>query len=179
MLPQASDKLASRHLTDGLALRPITRDDAPAILELVADAMSPTEGECAARTLEQHFASRERGIDDGRELFVLANGDSLIGITGLHRYLWGPTDHVWLSWFAVARPMQRRGIGTRMLAETEALAKSRGYSKLMVETYSTPGFAAARAFYHSRGFEQVGAIRSYLPGGGDMIVFSKQLFPHV
>lgn len=174
MVQLTDDKLASRQLT-GLTLWPITREDTSAIVELVADAMSPAEGECAARTLEQHFASHERGIDDGRELFVMMNGDLLVGITGLHRYLWGPPDCVWLSWFAVACAMQRRGIGTYMLEQTEALAKSRGYCKMMVETYSTPGFAAARVFYQSRGFEQVGAIRSYLPGGGDMIVFAKHI----
>ena len=54
-------------------------------------------------------------------------------------------------------------------------AKQHGYMKFFIETYSTPEFARARAFYEAQGFAQIGEIQSYLPNGGDMVVFYKDL----
>jgi predicted GNAT superfamily acetyltransferase len=51
------------------------------------------------------------------------------------------------------------------MAATLDLARERGYSQLFIETYSSPTFERARAFYAARGFEQVGAIRGYMPDG--------------
>ena len=47
--------------------------------------------------------------------------------------------------------------------------------KFFIETYSTPEFARARAFYEAQGFTQIGEIQSYLPNGGDMVIFYKDL----
>ena len=40
-------------------------------------------------------------------------------------------------------------------------------------------FADARAFYRAHGFQAAGNVRNYLPCGGDMVVFLKDLTSHV
>jgi putative acetyltransferase len=45
-----------------------------------------------------------------------------------------------------------RGVGRAMLDHLLAVARSRGYRRLWLETGTTPGFAAARALYERAGF---------------------------
>jgi len=158
-------------------LRPFLEADANAAADLIARAMNADEGAYAEKTFREYFASRANAIDDGRELFVLADGDKIIGITGLHHYVWGPPTNVWLSWFAVEPDVHGRGLGTRLMAATLELARERGFTQLFIETYSSPTFEKARAFYAARGFEQVGGIRGYMPDGSEMVVFRRAVSP--
>lgn len=98
-----------------------------------------------------------------------------MGLVGLHHYVWGPPENVWLAWFAVHPDAQGRGVGSRLLSAIEAIAVSRGYGKLLVETYDHPDFERARAFYGRMGFRKVGTIEDYLPDGSAMIVYGKAL----
>lgn len=156
-----------------LSLRAFDPADATAAAALIGRAMNEDERVYAEQTFREFFAAREHGIDDGRELFVLCDGERILGMTGLHRYLWGPPQNVWLSWFAVEPDAHGQGLGSRLMAATLELARERGYSQLFIETYSSPTFAKARAFYTSRGFEQVGAIRGYMPDGAEMVVYRR------
>lgn len=45
-----------------------------------------------------------------------------------------------------------RGVGRAMLNHLLAVARSRGYQRVSLETGTTPGFAAARAMYETSGF---------------------------
>lgn len=134
--------------------------------------MNAEERIYAERTFSEYCASRAHGICDGRELFVLLAGTRVVGITGLHHYLWGPPGNVWLSWFAVDPDLQGQGLGSKLIAATINLARQRGFEQLFIETYSSPTFEKARAFYASRGFKQVGKICCYMPDGADMVVFT-------
>lgn len=156
-------------------LRPFLQADAGAAADLVARAMNAEEGAYAEKTFREYFASRANAIDDGRELFVLADGDKIIGITGLHHYVWGPPTNVWLSWFAVDPEVHGRGLGSMLMAATLDLARTRGFTQLFIETYSSPTFEKARAFYAARGFERVGAIHGYMPDGAEMVVYGRVL----
>ena len=142
---------------------------------LVARAMNPDEGQYARKTFEHHFACRHHGIDDGRTLFVLTRGSEVLGIVGLHSQPWGPPENVWLSWFAVDPLLQGRGLGSAMLDAVTREARHRHFMKFYIETYSTQEFARARAFYRARGFRPVGQVESYLPDGGNMVVYYKPL----
>jgi hypothetical protein len=104
--PAASGRAPISHANESREpiLRPFLEADAKAAADLIARAMNAEEGTYAEKTFREYFASRANAIDDGRELFVLADGDKIIGITGLHNYVWGPPMNVWLSWFAVRIP---------------------------------------------------------------------------
>lgn len=143
--------------------------------DLIGAAMNPDEGAWARRTIKRHFALRVQGLEDGRHYFALLVDGALAGITGLHHYEWGPEENVWLGWFALNPHLQGRGLGLRLMTETERAARSLGYRKLFVETYATPTFARAIRFYTRSGFRQAGMIEKYLPDGSAMVVFLKEL----
>lgn len=57
----------------------------------------------------------------------------------------------------------RRGAAAQILDTIIATAKSRGYSRLSLETGSGPDFEAALAFYRRRGFTNGEAFADYVP----------------
>jgi GNAT superfamily N-acetyltransferase len=157
------------------ALRRMVDSDVPVCVDLISRSMNAEEGAMAAETFRFHFACRHAGLDDGRQYQVLPRGDQIVAITGLHHYHWGPPENVWLAWFAIDPAWQGTGLGQSLIGMMENLALASGFRKLLIETYSTPTFARARGFYRKMGYAEMGMIRRYLPCGGDMIVFAKNL----
>jgi ribosomal protein S18 acetylase RimI-like enzyme len=153
-------------------LGPELADEAAA---LIGEAMNPDEGAWARVTIGRHFEMKDNGLVDGRIYFALLVDGALAGLTGLHHYEWGPDENVWLGWFALSPKLQGRGLGVRLMAETEQAAKARGYRKLFIETYDTPTFSQAIRFYAKAGFRKAGVIENYLPDGSSMMVFLKEL----
>ena len=160
---------------DALTLSTLEKDDFQAAVQLVSLAMNAEEGRWAEKTLSRHFQCRQQGIADGRNYFVLKDRDAVIGLGGLHHYVWGPPRIVWLAWFAIHPEAQGLGLGTRLLGSIEAECVNRRYSKLLVETYDHPDFDKARSFYERMGFRIVGTIKDYLPDGSAMIVYGKSI----
>ena len=161
--------------TPAISIESMTVEDVDESVDLINRAMNPSEGQWAQRTMDYHFTCQRQGIDDGRTYYVWRLNDRIAGLVGLHHYLWGPDSNVWLSWFAVDPSVQRQGYGRRLLAVIEDNARKQGYRQFLVETYNSSDFDAARAFYRTQGFEQVGHIKGYLPDGSDMIVYGKNL----
>ncbi len=159
----------------GLALQPMRESHIGQAVSLISRTMNAEEGGYAAQTLHLHFSSRNHGVDDGRTLYVLMDGSQIIGLVGLHHYAWGPPENVWLSWFALDPLFQGQAIAQPMLEAAIAHARKHNFMKFFIETYSTPDFARARAFYRSQGFEEVGVIPEWLPRGGSMVVLYKDL----
>jgi ribosomal protein S18 acetylase RimI-like enzyme len=157
-------------------LVPMASADVEAAVELIRIAMNQHEADWARRTLRFHFSSAAHALDDGRSYFLSRQGDRLIGMVGLHSYIWGPTRNVWLAWFAVHPDHHGRGLGTRLLAEVEKMAVEMGYEKFFVETYDSDDFEKARAFYQARGFSEAGRVRDYLPDGSAAIIYQKRLY---
>lgn len=151
--------------------------DIPAVVSLIVSAMSPTKGQLAHATIKKHFELRRLGADDGRRYLALASPSGVIGITGLHHYEWGPPKNVWLGWFAILPEMQRQGFGTMLLTQMQEHARTLGFEKLLIETYSSPEFSDARLFYEKKGFHQVGGIAGYVSENVDLVVFAKLLTP--
>jgi ribosomal protein S18 acetylase RimI-like enzyme len=157
------------------AVRELRPEMAAAAAALIGEAMNPDEGAWALVTIRRHFEMRAKGLADGRSYFALLVEGTLAGISGLHHYEWGPDENVWLGWFAVSPKLQSRGLGIRLLAETERAARALGYRKLFIETYATPTFMRAVSFYARAGFRKAGKIENYLPDGSAMLVFLKEL----
>ncbi|MBI5934736.1 MAG: GNAT family N-acetyltransferase [Chloroflexi bacterium] len=153
----------------------MVESDIDSVVNLIARAMNLDEGNQARDTFAFHFSCKRYGIDDGRTYYVLPGPAALKGIAGLHHYHWGPQENVWLAWFALDPSLHGQGLGKFLLEAVATKARGLGFTKFFIETYSTPAFARARAFYQAQGFTQAGSIHSYLPDGGNMVVFSKDL----
>ncbi|MBI9020695.1 MAG: GNAT family N-acetyltransferase, partial [Verrucomicrobia bacterium] len=109
----------------------------------VGRTMDPDEGDFARKTMRFHFQCRKQALDDGRDYYVWHTNGKIAGLVGLHHYIWGPEENVWLGWFALDRAYRRKGAGRRLISEISAIAVKKGYSKLYVETYSSATFADA------------------------------------
>lgn len=57
--------------------------------------------------------------------------------------------------------LRRRGAGRALLAHIVAVARSRGYERLSLETGSMDGFEPARRLYEAFGFEYCGPFADY------------------
>jgi GNAT superfamily N-acetyltransferase len=149
--------------------------DTQAAVKLISTAMNSDESRWAKETFEFYFACKQFGLENGRDYYVYKDGNEIIGLVGLHHYMWGPKENVWLSWFAVSPSCQGKGIGTAMVKAVEQKAREKGFKKFFIETYDGPTFEKARRFYQSIGFEESGSINDYLPGNESMKVFRKNL----
>ncbi|MBN2183657.1 MAG: GNAT family N-acetyltransferase [Sedimentisphaerales bacterium] len=154
-----------------ITIEPMVEGDIEESVKLINAAMNEDEADWARETFELYFKSRKQGIDSGREYYLWRDDGKIYGLVGLHRYVWGPGENVWLSWFAVHPERQKEGVGGLLLDSIKEKAVQKGYRKLFVETYSGDTFEKARSFYKGKGFSEVGRIENYLPDGSSMIVF--------
>ncbi len=99
-------------------------------IELVSVAMNEDEAEWARETMRFYFACEKQGLDSGRQYYVWRYEGEIHGLIGLHRYLWGPRDTVWLSWFAVHPMHHGKDIGSAMMDAIEKIAMQAGYKKI-------------------------------------------------
>jgi len=175
---QLPPRIDSSDQSVGPDVRPMQARDSESVVRLIGRAMNRAEAGQARKTFEFHFTCKRHALDDGRRYYVLEEGGRMRGVVGLHQYLWGPPENVWLAWFAIDPDQHRRGLGRQMLDFVIRHAQHLGYMKIFIETYSTPEFTKARAFYQAMGFFQAGCVEGYLPDGGDMVVYCKDLTPH-
>lgn len=158
-----------------IVLKEMQEEEAAEVVDIISKAMNKNEGRCAKDTIRFHFFAKKNNIDDGRGYFVSKLGKKIIGVVGLHHYIWGPKEITWLGWFAVEPKCQGRGIGTYMMKKICKIAKEKGYKKLLIETYSADDFKKARGFYEKVGFKGIGRIKDYLGKNKDMLVYGRNL----
>ncbi len=162
-------------LSSDIRIREMRYTDSEEVIEIIGLAMNKEEARWAKETIDFHYFCEQNNQDDGRNYLLATLNNQPIGITGLHRYIWGPEDITWLGWFAVRPEYQRMGIGKKMMEETCEIARSRGFRKIFIETYSNDDFEKGREFYEKFGFVQTGSIDGYLKPDTDMVVYSRDL----
>jgi len=101
-------------------------------------------------------------------------GGNLLGFA-----IFGPTPctlGTWdLYWIAVGPRAQGKGVGTALLKEVERRLSQSDARQLLIETSSRPQYDSTRAFYRSRGFEEVARIPDFYENGDDNVVYAKKL----
>jgi putative acetyltransferase len=85
-------------------------------------------------------------------------GDAVVGIGALKRL---SADHGEVKSMHTAEAARGRGVGSAMVRHIVAVARSRGMSRLSLETGSWPYFAPARALYARHGFVECGPFGEY------------------
>jgi N-acetylglutamate synthase-like GNAT family acetyltransferase len=83
-------------------------------------------------------------------------------------------DHLFIENLAVAEVAQGRGLGGRLLAHAEDVARGASFSEVRLSTNAA--FLTNLIFYEKRGFEVV--ERKTLSDGGTMVMFRKVLPGH-
>ncbi|MBU3914456.1 GNAT family N-acetyltransferase [bacterium] len=75
-----------------------------------------------------------------------------------------------LYWIVVHPDFQERGLGSRLLNETERRVKAAGGSRVYVDTSQRMQFASTRAFYEIRGYRLETVLKDfYAPGDGKVL----------
>ena len=108
---------------------------------------------------------------DGVRLFALRDGDELIGCGAIARI---DEYHGELKSMHVRAARRGQGLAGRLLTALEADARTRGVTRLSLETGDNDEFAAAHALYERHGYEPCPPFGSYTDNGHSAF-FSKRL----
>ena len=96
----------------------------------------------------------------GVRFFSLWHGDALAGIAALRRV---DGDHAEVKSMRTASAHLRRGVARAVLTHLIATARQDGYTRLSLETGTSPKFAPANALYEAAGFVDCDAFGGYPP----------------
>jgi ribosomal protein S18 acetylase RimI-like enzyme len=78
-----------------------------------------------------------------------------------------------LYWIAVDPAHQKQGIGSLLLAGTEAEIEKRGGKRIYIETSSSELYVPTRSFYTSHGYELEARLAHYYAPGDDKLIYVK------
>ena len=128
---------------------------------------------CLGETPPEHsFALDVDGLLDPQVTFVsYRDGDTVLGVAAIKELDAADVEVKSMHTTAEARG---RGVGRALLAHLLDTARERGYRRVLLETGTTPGFAAARALYESAGFVPTGPFAGY-PETGDNCFYARTL----
>jgi putative acetyltransferase len=129
---------------------------------------------CQADTVPEHsFALDVAGLLDPTVTFVSCrDGDTVLGVAAIKELGAGDVE---LKSMHTAVEARGRGVGRVVLGYLLDLARARGYQRVLLETGTTPGYAAARSLYEAAGFVPVGPFGGY-PETGDNCFYALTLY---
>jgi RimJ/RimL family protein N-acetyltransferase len=154
------------------AVRRATQHDASALVEL-AENVGREEGRWILGTGPWRSASDERRYLRTIErypdaaVFVAEDGGRIVGRLSLSRDPHPASRHVADLGLMVAESHRRKGVGTALLDEAVAWARSAGVSKLELHVF--PWNEPALGLYGAFGFEQEGYRRRHYERGGELV----------
>lgn len=129
------------------ALLPMLRSDLREVVAL----------EAAVQSFPWTYKNFEDALDAGYEAWVLRSEE---GLQGFSVTMMAP-DVAHLLVIAVAKDVQRRGVGKKLLEHVTHLARAAGTEGIVLEV--RPSNQAAQDFYLVEGFVQIGLRRDYYP----------------
>lgn len=97
-------------------------------------------------------------LDPSVSFYTLRDDGVLLGVGAIKELEPG---HGEIKSMHTAEKARGRGVGSAMLDHLLETARLRGYQRVSLETGTMEGFAAARALYASRGFENCPPFGSY------------------
>ncbi len=131
----------------------------------------PDEVDVAVELVEERLAKGERS---GYHFVFAQDGSRTVGYS-----CFGPIactiSSFDLYWIAVDRSAQRRGLGRRILAESEKrIAQMRG-RRVYIETSSRPQYGSTRRFYESCGYRVAAELEHFYDQDDGKVIFVKML----
>ena len=149
-------------------IRDLRLEDREAILSLVRATGVFTEPEI---TIAAELIDTTLRRPDQRDYIVRVadRGGLVVGYT-----CFGPTPGTEgtfdLYWIAVAPRLHGQGVGAALDDDVVTRVRAVGGRMIVAETSSRPTYAATRAFYRRRGYEQAAHIPGYYRPGDDLVV---------
>lgn len=118
----------------------------------------------------------EKGPASGYHFVVAEIGGQVVGYT-----CYGPVAGTGASfdfyWMAVRKEIQGKGLGKRLMAETEKGAAAMGGRRLYIETSSRPQYEHTRSLYVRCNYRQEAVLEDFYYPGDSKVFFVKVLEP--
>jgi putative acetyltransferase len=121
--------------------------DDPRVVALIAHHLAEARGTTPADNAHAMGAEALRRPDIS--FWGLWEGETLLGIGALRQLA---ADHGEIKSMRTAPGHLRRGVGRAILHHLVSLARTRGYSRISLETGTAPMFDAANRMYEAAGF---------------------------
>lgn len=147
--------------------------DPERVERLVAETafFSAEEVKVAAELVHEHLA---KGIASGYHFVFAERFNHLVGYT-----CFGPvpmTEGSWdLYWIAVEPGFQTKGLGRRLLRETEKLILKNGGLRVYIETSMRTQYRPTRAFYEHNGYKLESVLPDFYGVGDAKGIFAKSI----
>ena len=147
--------------------------DIEAIADMVESSgfFSEEEIEIAIELAEEKLEKR----DECSYQFLFAkDGDLVVGYT-CYGLIPATAFSYDLYWIVVHKDWQGRGMGKRLLTETEQLIRSLGGRQIYAETSSREQYIPTRKFYEKCGYQQEAFLKNFYNESDGKIIYSKVL----
>lgn len=82
-----------------------------------------------------------------------------------------------LYWIAVHDSCRGKGIGRKLLAETEVEIARRGGERIYLDTSSRAQYDPTRGFYSRCGYRQEAVLKDFYASGDSKVIFAKEIRP--
>jgi ribosomal protein S18 acetylase RimI-like enzyme len=132
---------------------------------------SPEEIDIAVELVEERLA---RGTESGYWFLFAEDDGRTVGYTSF-----GPIpctkESFDLYWIAVDAASRARGLGTRLLAESESRIAAMGGRRIYVETSSRAQYDPTRGFYLARGYREETRLADFYGPGDAKVIYLKVL----
>ena len=132
--------------------------DDPRVIELLERHVTRARAETARGSAHALDLSSLRAPDI--TFWSAWEGDTVAGVGALRQLT---NDHGEIKSMHTAESMRRKGVGSAIVRHIVEAARSRGMSRLSLETGSWPYFAPARALYARHGFVECPPFGDYKP----------------
>ncbi len=132
---------------------------------------SSAEVEVAVELVNERLA---KGVSSGYHFVMAEHYGRLVGYA-----CYGPiactTSSYDIYWIVVHPDYQGKGLGRRILKETERLIRERRGSRIYVETSQRVQYASTRAFYENCGYRREAVLADFYAPGDGKAVYSRSL----
>jgi len=132
---------------------------------------SEEEVEMAKELVVERLA---KGAESGYHFLLAEHHGRLIGYA-----CYGPipctTGSYDLYWIAVHPDYHRRGVGRRLIEDTEGHIRTAGGGRIYVDTSQRAQYASTRAFYESCGYRLESILKDFYGPGDGKVIYCKEM----
>lgn len=132
---------------------------------------NPAEIEIAVELVDHRLTSGERS----GYRFIFAERDGAVAGYTCYGAIDGTAGSYDLYWIAVDPDDRGRGLGRRLMQETERLIRAAGGSRVYAETSGRDQYEPTHRFYERVGFTRETRLRDFYAPGDDKVFYVKAL----
>lgn len=151
-----------------LVFRNLRVDDIPTLTTVVRETHFFTEAEVAVAVELMEDTT-------GYYQFIVAEEDGNVVGYSCYGHIAVTESSYDLYWMVVAPTAQGKGVGKKLMAETEQLIKATGGSRVYAETSSQEKYLPTRSFYERCGFKKESELKDFYRMDDSRLTFTKVL----